>query len=64
MFEHFPNRRYRYTCRFDFEVGYLVESPCRCCDRNDELPRCARACLLLDRIQGLLTDAVACTRRN
>ena len=59
-----PYRSYTYTCRFDFEIGYLVESPCRCCDQNRELPHCARTCRLLDRVRDLLTDSVPCTRRN
>ncbi len=63
-YDPMPHRQYTYTCRFDFEIGYLVESPCRCCDHNHELPRCANTCGLLDRVRDLLTDTVPCTRRN
>ena len=64
MLDRFSNRQYRYTCQFDFETGYLVESPCRCCAQNDQLPHCAPACRMLDRIQGLLADTIPCTRRS
>ena len=57
------DRPYAYTCHFDFDIGYLVQSPCRGCDQSEDLPICSQACLLLDRIRGLLADVVPCTQR-
>lgn len=57
-------RSYTYTCHFDFEIGYLVKSPCRCCDHKDELPQCAHGCRLLDRVRDVLADTVPCTRAS
>jgi len=62
--QKYPERRYTYTCQFDFDIGYLVESPCRCCDQADELPHCSQTCHRLDRIRGILADTVPCTRRR
>ena len=61
--QRIPNHQYTYTCKFDFEIGYLVESPCRCCEQLEELPNCARACHLIDRVRGLLADTIPCTHR-
>ena len=58
-----PDLPYSYTCRFDFEVGHLVESPCRTCEQNKNLPRCTDACRIIDRVRGILADVVPCTRR-
>jgi hypothetical protein len=51
-----------YKCRFDFETGYLVQSPCRCCIQIKKLPECARACQILARVQDALADTISCTR--
>jgi hypothetical protein len=59
-----PNKKNSYTCHFDFDIGYLVKSPCRCCDRCDDLPHCAKNCRLIDDIRGRLADAIPCTQRN
>jgi hypothetical protein len=49
--------------QFDFEIGYLVKSPCLQCRHRDVLPRCIAACSVLEKIQALLAQAVSCTRR-
>jgi hypothetical protein len=48
--------------KLDFEVGYLVKSPCHGCSRRNELPGCARSCKILRRIQVILAESVSCTR--
>lgn len=58
-----PDHPYAYTCHFDFEIGYLVESPCRTCEQSIDLPRCSQACLILDRVRTILADVVPCGRR-
>ena len=49
--------------QFDFEIGYLVKSPCLQCRRRGVLPHCIEACSVLEKIHALLTEAVSCTRR-
>jgi len=49
--------------RFDFEVGYLIKSPCRECRNDSHLPGCADECVVLDKIQTLLAESISCTRR-
>ncbi len=49
--------------RFDFEIGYLIKSPCRQCELRSALPRCAKTCALLERIQDRLSETVSCSRR-
>ena len=38
---------------FDFDIGYLVKSPCR-----DNLPDCIQGCEILDQIQTVLADSI------
>jgi hypothetical protein len=47
--------------RFDFEIGHLVKSPCRECRDRPQLPHCAGACTLLDRIQTRLAQCITTT---
>ncbi len=54
----------RFKYRYDFEIGYLVKSPCKKCVNNKTLPKCADNCSLLDKIQEILSEAVSCTRRT
>jgi hypothetical protein len=63
-YQKLPLQKYTYTCQFDFDIGYLVESPCRCCEKQDDLPQCARSCHRLDRVRGILADSISCTRRR
>ncbi len=50
--------------RFDFEIGYLVKSPCKECVHRDCLPECSEKCLLLERIQTAIARGVSCTGRG
>ena len=50
--------------KFDFEIGYLIKSPCKACDNRHDFPRCADNCVLLDRIQQMLAGAISCTGKN
>ncbi|MBI9086766.1 MAG: hypothetical protein JEZ11_24430 [Desulfobacterales bacterium] len=50
--------------RFDFEIGYLVKSPCRGCEERDHFPKCIDACKILDRIHTALAESVSCSRRK
>lgn len=62
--QKFPPKGLSYTCKFDFEVGYLVRSPCRACEQIEKLPACSRACSHLERVQSILADSISCTRRR
>ena len=46
------------TNSFDFEIGYLVKSPCRDCVSQGDLPDCIQGCEILDRIQTVLADSI------
>jgi len=52
-----------FNYRFDFEIGYLIKSPCKECDKNNNFPECADACKILDEIHGILSKAVSCSKR-
>ncbi len=54
----------RFQYKFDFEIGYLVKSPCKTCNLLKTFPKCADTCSLLDEIHSLLVEAVSCTRRH
>lgn len=48
--------------RFDFDIGFLIKSPCRECWRKDQLPACSHACEQIDRVQTILAHSVLSTR--
>ena len=51
-----------YKHRFDFDIGYLVKSPCRECIDRYLFPDCMDACTALDRIRTVLANGVSCSR--
>ena len=48
--------------KFDFEVGYLVKSPCRNCQTRDKFPGCMDSCGVIGAIQTALSNSVASIR--
>lgn len=53
-----------YKYKFDFEIGNLVKSPCRGCEKREEFPHCIETCEIIDRIQSLLAETRSCTRNR
>jgi len=47
--------------KFDFEIGYLIKSPCKKCMDRKKLPQCSDTCTLLDKIRIILAAGVSCT---
>lgn len=47
--------------RFDFENGYLINSPCKQCNSRPHFPDCIQDCLTLDHIQKRLAYGVVTT---
>jgi hypothetical protein len=47
------------TTVFDFDVGTLIESPCRSCAMRKILPNCVADCQLLSQIQTILAAGVS-----
>lgn len=45
--------------KFDFDVGYLVRSPCKSCQTRDRFPDCIADCNILDRIQRILAQGIS-----
>ncbi|MEE8398987.1 MAG: hypothetical protein V3S89_08265 [Desulfobacterales bacterium] len=54
----------RFNYQFDFEIGYLVKSPCKNCDKRTDFPECSNDCMILDGIHTMLAEAVSCTTRQ
>ena len=52
------DQRLSETNSFDFDIGYLVKSPCRDCMTRDNLPDCIQGCDILDQIQTVLADSI------
>lgn len=48
--------------RFDFEIGYLAQSPCRNCRKRGNLPKCSLNCRVIDQLQDLLAASLSCSR--
>jgi len=48
--------------KFDFEVGYLIKSPCRECKERKTFPICIDECNILDSIQNILAEGISCTK--
>lgn len=44
---------------FDFEIGYLIKSPCLNCENKSLLPHCHSDCLILDKIQTMLARGIS-----
>jgi hypothetical protein len=51
-----------YKSKFDFEIGYLIKSPCKGCLNQDDLPACAENCPVLDKIHGVLCGVISSAR--
>ncbi|MCD4742187.1 MAG: hypothetical protein K8R67_06895 [Desulfobacteraceae bacterium] len=49
---------------FDFEVGYLTESPCLRCENRKNIPKCFKTCTFLDRIRGFLARGISTTQAS
>ncbi len=47
--------------RFDFELGYLIESPCKSCVYRTSIPDCIDHCRILDRVQTTLAQSIVTT---
>jgi hypothetical protein len=47
--------------KFDFEIGYLIKSPCKKCLNRKKLPQCSDTCTLLDKIRIILARGVSCS---
>ncbi len=45
--------------RFDFELGYLTQSPCLTCKNKDQIPHCQETCSRLDKIRTLLARGIS-----
>ena len=45
---------------FDFDIGYLVKSPCKNCDTRPRFPECMEDCEILDQIQSALSESMSC----
>jgi hypothetical protein len=45
---------------FDFNVGYLVKSPCKGCATRGSFPECMDECEILEQIQVALSDSISC----
>lgn len=45
---------------FDFNVGYLVKSPCKECATRESFPGCMDDCEILEQIQNALSESISC----
>ena len=48
--------------RFDFEIGYLIKSPCGKCVYRSSFPGCAASCDIIEQIQSHLATSVSCSK--
>ena len=46
------------TNSFDFDIGYLVKSPCRDCGTREDMPECIQGCEILGQIQAILAYSI------
>jgi len=59
---NYRHRKNGFNYRFDFEIGYLVKSPCKECERKKSFPECEDDCITLDKIHTILAKSVSLTR--
>jgi|GEM_PF-1857735 len=50
--------------RFDFEIGYLIKSPCHACPDRDAFPRCIDRCEAIGAIHRIMANSVSSIRRG
>jgi hypothetical protein len=48
--------------KFDFDIGYLIKSPCRGCVLHYHFPKCMDSCRTLDRIQTHIAQGISSCR--
>jgi hypothetical protein len=53
-----------YRHRFDFDIGYLVKSPCRECLDRHRFPGCMDSCDPLDKIHAVLANSISCSHSH
>jgi len=53
-------KRTAVSATFDFEIGNLMESPCKRCSMRSYLPECTADCKMLDTIQKHLAGGISC----
>jgi len=46
--------------QFDFDIGYLIKSPCKECDNLDTFPGCEDNCTILNKIHTKLAAGISC----
>ena len=51
-----------FSYKFDFDVGYLIKSPCKQCDNLEFFPACIDTCDVLEHIHTILSEAVSCSK--
>jgi hypothetical protein len=56
-------KKYGSNFKFDFDIGYLIKSPCKDCIERDDFPECADECEILDQIHEMMTESISCSRR-
>ncbi len=44
--------------QFDFDTGMMIESPCRACPSQKDMPGCREKCDVLLNVQEVLTHSV------
>ncbi len=49
--------------RFDFEIGWLVKSPCKVCETRIDFPECLDTCARLSEIHQILAESINCSQR-
>jgi len=59
--KHLANKKF-YNYKFDFEIGYLVKSPCKECNGRKNFPECIDECNMLDEIHTALSEVVSSAR--
>ena len=59
----YTTKKYPGKFKFDFEIGYLVKSPCKDCNKREKFPECIDACQLIDKIHEIMAESISCTRR-
>ncbi|MDY0132187.1 MAG: hypothetical protein RBR53_05910 [Desulforegulaceae bacterium] len=57
-------KKYIKRDKFDFEVGYILKSPCIDCNKKDTLPHCQKGCLVISRLQEKIAEGISCSQKS
>lgn len=62
--EKFKRNKHPVKHKFDFDAGFLTQSPCKECGTRAHIPACINNCNILGKIHSHLVNVISSSRRS